>query len=132
MPDVERMVVLYLRASSDVQALISQRVATELPASPTWPMATVTLISGEERLRLQLDAQRIQVDAWGGTKAQANLLIRTLRAVLLQMPSVTHDAGIVSMVHTLVGPQWLPDDTVNPARPRYLADFEIVVHPLPS
>jgi hypothetical protein len=128
LPSIERLVVEYLRGSADVQALVNQRVSTALPTSPTFPLVSVLLVSGEERVQRHLDAATIQVDAWGGTKDQADLLARTVRAVLLEMPRA-HDTATVTAVITLVAPRWLPDETSEPSRPRYTADYQIVYHP---
>lgn len=133
LPDVEAVVTAHLRASAEVQDLTgggAPRVGTELYAGDTAALK-VTLISGEERLARHLDAARIQLDAYGGTKAQARTLIATARAVLVEMPS-THAGGVVTDIRTLVTPWWNPDTGFEPARPRYTADLEIVLHPTTS
>jgi hypothetical protein len=121
LPSVERLVVEYLRASTDVQALVNQRVSTSLPSSPTFPYVTLLLVSGGELARNHLDVVTLQVDAWG-------VLIRTVRAAMLQMPGV-HDGAVVSAVVTLVTPRWNPDDTVEPPKARYTCDMQVVLHP---
>jgi hypothetical protein len=128
LPSVERLVVEYLRASTDVQALVNQRVSTSLPSSPTFPYVTLLLVSGGELARNHLDVVTLQVDAWGGTREQADVLIRTVRAAMLQMPGV-HDGAVVSAVVTLVTPRWNPDDTVEPPKARYTCDMQVVLHP---
>ena len=128
LPDVERAVVQFLRASSDVSALVSQRVSTELPGSPTYPYVTVRLITGAEIIREHFDAQQIQVDCWADSKASAALLARTVRAAVLTMRSATHDQSVVTQVVTLTTPSWLPDTEVTPPRPRYTFDVQVFIH----
>jgi hypothetical protein len=92
-----------------------------------YPLASVLLVSGEERVRNHLDAATVQIDAWGDTREQADTLARTIRAVLLEMPG-QHQGGVVTAVITLVAPRWLPDETVEKPRPRYTMDMQIVYH----
>jgi hypothetical protein len=128
LPSLERLIVEYLRGVAEVQALVSQRVSLSLPSSPTYPLVSILLVSGEERVQRHLDAATIQVDVWGGTREQADVLARTVRAALLEMPRA-HDTATVTAVLTLVAPRWLPDELAVPPRPRYTADYQIVYHP---
>lgn len=130
--DVERLVVLYLREHSDVQAQVAQRVSTEIPTSPTWPLVTVLLLGGEEGSHGWLNAPTVQLDSWGPDgatgKATALTVARTVWAAMKAMPGV-RQGGVVSHVETLSLPRWLPDDEVTPPRPRYSQDARIYVHP---
>lgn len=130
LPDVEALVVECERAHTSITALVGTRVATELPAGVGQAL-TVLLVTGEELIRDHLDEQIVQLSAWGGTKAEANLLVRTARAVLLAAPDSTHARGVVTHVRTVAPPRWLPDDTISPTRPRYIADMGVTVHPHP-
>lgn len=128
LPDVEALVVAYLKADASVAAIAGTRVSTKL--AEAYPRVNVTLITGREVVREHLDEQHLQVDAYADDKADANLLARTVRAVLLNAPSVPHARGVVTHVRTITPPRWLPDETAND-RPRYLAEYGITVHPHP-
>ena len=129
--DVEALAVDHLRAHASVAALVGTRVATELPASPTWPFLTVSLVGGIEKLANHLDEQYLDVMAWADSKTSANLLIRTARAALIEARTTSHARGVVTDVRTSSTPRWMPDDAVDPPRPRYHASFAVTCHPHP-
>lgn len=131
LPDPEVVAVGVLRGSSDITDLIGTRVGTELYAG-TGAALQITLVDGTERVRLHLDAVRLQVDAWGGTKAEAQTLAATARAVLLAAGGTVTATAVITDARTLIRPHWLPDPEFSPPRPRYSADYELVLHPLPS
>lgn len=135
LPNVERLCVDWLRTHASISALVGTRVHTELPplaeGAPLRDTLTVSLVAGTEVVREHFDASLVQLLAWGETKASANLLVRTARAAMLEMPTADHDLGVVTQVRTSVGPRWFPDDSVSPPHPRYHADFGVWVHPHP-
>lgn len=130
LPDVEALVREYLAGHASVSALVGSRVSTELP-SGTGQALTILLVTGEEIVRDHLDEQIVQLSAWGGTKAEANLLVRTAWAVLLAAPDSDHARGVVTHVRTVAPPRWLPDDSLTPVRPRYVTDMGVFAHPHP-
>lgn len=127
LPSTEVLVVAHLKASADVTALVGVRVGTELYAGAD-PAVWITMVTGDERVRRHLAAAIIDVRSYGGTKAQADVLTRTVHDVLHQMPG-THAQGVVSGVRCLTLPSWLPDEGFTPPRPRYVGSYEIVAHP---
>lgn len=127
--DTEALAVDWLRAHASVSALVGTRVATELPAAPAWPFLTVSLVAGVEKFPEHLDEQYLDLQAWGATKASANLLIRTARAALIEARFGSHARGVVTDVRTISTPRWMPDDAVSPPRPRYLAELSLTAHP---
>ena len=131
LPSAEVLAVAHLRSSADVSAIAGTRIGTELYAGSD-PAVWVSLVSGEERVRNHLAAPVMDVRSYGGTKGQADLLARTVHAVLHAMPETSHAAGVVTGVDTLTLPFWLPDDDFSPARPRYVGTYQLYVHPLPS
>ncbi len=132
LPDVEALTVAYLLAHSSIAALVGTRVSAELPPNPVFPCVTLTLITGTEVVRQHFDESVVQAMAWDDDRQGANLLGRTLRAALLEMPDSDHARGVVTHVRTLAGPRWFPDDSVAPPQPRYHAgDFGVFVHPHP-
>lgn len=129
LPDVEALCVDYLKAHASIVALTTGRVSPELPARPAFPYLTVSLVAGTEVIGDHLDESLIQLAAWANDKTAANLLIRTARAALLEAPESSHARGVITGVRTLVTPHWFPDDVATPARPRYLCDMGVTVHP---
>lgn len=130
LPSTEALVASYLRASSDVTALIGTRIGTELYAG-TAGAVWLSLVTGSEQVRNHLITSVVDVRSYGGSKADADLLARTVHAVMHDMPG-TRPTGVVTGVDTLTIPAWSPDDGFEPARPRYLATYAVTVHPLPS
>ena len=128
-PDVEALAIGYLKAHASITPLVGTRVSSVLPANPTYPYLQVILVAGVEKSPGHLDEAYLQVDAWGTTRDEANLLIRTVRAVLLVSPTVTHTRGVVAYARTVSPPRWVPDDTVTPPRPRYTIDLSMSLHP---
>lgn len=128
LPDVEALLVAYLKAASAVTAIVGTRVSTELDDG--FPRVNLTLVTGREIVATHLDEQQVQVDAYANDKATANLLARTVRAVLLAAAGV-HSRGVVTGVRTITPPRWTPDDSVTPPRPRYLFEVGVTLHPNP-
>lgn len=125
--DAELLAVNYLRGRAEISAIVGTRVSTELPSSPTWPYLTVTRLGGTADHLGWVDAARLQVDAWGTSKANASLLARTALAALREMPG-SHALGVVSNVTQDLGLAWAPDDVSD--RPRYLFGVVVYTHPL--
>lgn len=122
--------VAYLKSVADVTALATGGIGTELYAG-TNPGVWLSLVTGGESVRNHLITPVIDVRSYGGTKAQADLLARTVHAALLDAPG-THASGVVTDVETLTLPAWSPDDGFETPRPRYLASYRLTVHPLPD
>ena len=130
LPSVETLTVAYLKASVDIAAIVGTRIGTELYAGTT-PAIWLSHVTGDERFRNHLVSQMVDIRSYGGTKADADLLARTVHAVMHDMPG-SHAAGIVTAVETTAMPAWSPDDGFNPPRPRYLGTYAVTLHPLPS
>lgn len=127
LPSAEVLLVAYLKASPDVTALVGTRIGTQLYAG-TDPAIWLSLVTGSERVRNHLVAPVLDVRSYGGTKGQADVLARTVHAVLHDMPG-SHAQGVVTDVATLTLPSWLPDDGFDPPRPRYVGTYALTVHP---
>lgn len=135
-PDLEDVVGDHLRNHPDIVALDAKVVGTSLGAS-TAPWVRVSI----------LDAPRIgpidhlvdtymQFDCFSGTnvakslgaQAQVNLLARTVRAVLNDLPNTDFDDVVVTGVNVNRGPR-MADDTVEPAREHIPVTVSIYSHP---
>jgi hypothetical protein len=129
LPDVEAVVIGYLKASSSVTAIVpAARIRGMLPAGPPWPFLTVHRVGGAPSVEQWLDSARIEVQAWSDSAPQANLLARTVRAALHNMTGV-YTGGVVTGVDDDVGPQMVPADDLTPAPFRYVATYTVHAHP---
>ena len=129
--DVERILSQFLRSSSAVTNLVGQRVYSALPKECEWPAVRLTRVGGGPvTVPPRLDLARIQIDVWGGTKAQARIICATVLAVAVtDLPGVyDNGAAVVSAVRSNVS-RYQPDTTFTPSRPRYLAELGIYSHP---
>lgn len=131
LPNVESLVVAVLKADDDLDALVGERIGTELYAGSA-AAVQVHLITGDEIVRDHLDGAHVQIDGWGGSKLDAINVIRTARAVLLAYSGVVSGIGVMSGAETITTPQWLPDEAFTPPRPRYVCDMRVYAHPLSS
>lgn len=141
LPDAEKTVSAYLRARSEVTALVGDRVYTAIPNSPTFPLVRLTRVGGTpvHSRPLWVDEALIQVDVFGtvpgetgsGGRRQIHQIAETCRAALVEMADTAHDEAVVDGVS--FGPfSWLPDDTYTPARPRFLFDVTVHLHVKPA
>ena len=127
-PDAERVLAAWLRAQPEVAALVAERVYTAFPrrATPD-PLVLVRRFGGEPPIPspLVLDLANVQADAYGGNKAQAWELAATVRWVC-----ATRARGTTSGPTVLVrAVRFLPDESFNPPRPRYVCDLDLYIRP---
>ena len=128
-PDIEQMVSSFLRDQPEATDILGDRIYTEIPQSPTWPLARITLIDGAPTDRIGwLNSPLLQIEVWGGPKATAYTACATLTALMRRMRG-THDLGVVTETEVVSSPTWRPDDTFKPAKPRYIAQVRLWVHP---
>lgn len=138
-PNVEALVVHFLRDQPEVAAIVGDRVYTELPPKAEFPLVRVHVyyerpVGGSNPL--WLTAHDVQVDAYGGPKATAWRLAETCRAALTARMSgrleygtgATATTGVVTDVQ-VTGLRDMPDDSYTPARPRFLFTATPYVHP---
>lgn len=106
---------------------VAGRIATELPAHPTYPAVLITRVSGQE-IWPALDEPVIAVDVYGTGKRSAKQLMQTIRGAILAISNdIVPEGVLVSAVEEL-GPQWLPDTVPVPPVPRYTARFRVITH----
>lgn len=128
-PNVEALVSAFLREQTEVIALLGDRVYTSLPKNPEWPAARVVVIDeAPAGSPLWLVGAVIQVDAWGGTKADAWRIANTCRAAIDRRLVGAHPEGVVTGV-TLGGLLDEPDEDFTPAKPRWLFTSTVHAHP---
>ena len=140
LPDIERMVSNYLRANTDVTALVGTNIYTVMPKNAAgdpernipakFPLVIARRITGSPIFSrpLRFDQARIQVDCYGGSKALAWQTAATIAAALSEDFLGIHSEGVA--LDTQVGAlQDLPDDTLDPPQPRWILDVVITARP---
>jgi hypothetical protein len=148
LPDVEQLVADFLLDQAEILEFFdlavdnngnpianpkTDRVYTELPSTARWPAVRVSRFTGTPRPgRIAwLDQAFLQIDAFGGPKKLARRLGETCRAALDQRLPGVHALGVVTGVRTLSF-GYHPDDTYQPARPKYDFVAVITLHPNPD
>ena len=130
LPDAERLASAFLRGHVGVSALVGDRVYTAYPANAgTAPLVLVQRVGGAPPIArpLVLDRATLQLDAYGGTKAQAHELVATVLDALSELAGVRPEGTVAGRE---LGPiRWQPDETFTPHRPRYVADVTLYVRP---
>lgn len=136
-PDGELIVGAFLRTHADVVAL-DTRIVGETPAktadgwvklvqlgAPSDPSSTVEHLIA---FTFQLDCYASEPGIDGSQQKEAALLGRTIRAVLMVMPSATHSGATVSRVR-INGDARVPDPSVaEPARERRILTITVWMH----
>jgi uncharacterized protein DUF3168 len=128
--DIESALVAWLRADTATASLCSGRIYSALPREPTFPALRVTRVGGAppHDRPLTHDGPLIQLDAWGGTKAQASQLVEAARSRIADAYSRDLGAGIVVGRVAWSNLSYDPDTSYSPARPRFRADALLTHH----
>lgn len=124
LPDVEQAVIDFLTADVEVTA----DVGSEVPVEPSYPLAVVERIGGvpndvEPRW---LDRASVRVRVQGETKAEAHDAAAACEASLFTMRGLQANGAVVSGVRSVIGLQWLPDES---GQPQYVFQVAIAAHP---
>lgn len=134
-PDIEDAAVVFLRSYAPLVAL-GAIVGTTLPtgptwvANPTWPVVVVTLQGGPVDAHGWVAHPRFQIDSWADTQKKARDAAFTTVAGWFDLAGV-HSGVTIAVPDDAIlsGPRWLPDSSVPTARPRYITDAYLTVHP---
>jgi hypothetical protein len=129
--DTERLLSSWLRTQPEIVALVEDRVYTENPNRAVFPLLKLNQIAGNPVFSrpLYLDESLIQLDAYGGPKVQARLIIDTTRELLAErFPGDHPGVGVVTGVN-FGDLTYLPDDGYAPPKPRWIALASIYTHP---
>lgn len=130
--DIEVLVGTFLRGQDAVTGLVDDRVYTDLPHKPKFPLVLITRTGGRLLYRNWLEAIDVEIGAYGGThKAAFNLA----QACLISMSSAlvgAHTEGVVTKVSAdAVAYEPDPDsaDQDGHSRPRYTVSATVTAHP---
>lgn len=129
LPDAELLVSDWLRAHSDLDPILGNKIFTALPAGVSYPCLVIRRLGGVPVVRQHLDRARIQCDIWGRTKYEARTAAAAVQAALHEMPAATHALGVVTGVEDDLGLTWSEDPASN--RPRYTFGVLVYLHPTP-
>lgn len=133
--DVEQIASAYLRSRTEVTDLVADRVWTEIPNLPTFPLVKLTRVGGGPAgAPAHLDRAIVQIEAYGGTKYEARRLAATCAAVLDSHEVAGTDLHGGYVTGSEPGSlRYLPDEETRTskenARPRYLLEVVLLVHP---
>lgn len=89
LPDVVSLTITGLLAQPAVTAIVGTRIYDRIPASPTYPLLSVVVVSDDEAAEAALGFARVQVDCWGRGSSQSNA--QEARNLALTVRSVTRD-----------------------------------------
>lgn len=131
LPEVEGLVRTFLEGRTEMVALVGSRVYTALPKDVVFPAVRVTQFDDIKITQRPLWVVRssMQVEAWGGTKAQAFTAAATAQACLADGLEGVHVRGVVTGV-TFGAMRDLPDVAYSPAKPRWLFTAYVTSHPV--
>lgn len=118
--DAEALAVSWAKDDPDINAIVQGRVATNLPASPTFPFLTVFRIGGRtDAVQYLSDRAYLQWDCYASAGANkpdlrtASLLARTLvsKANNFQglITPAAGEAGVVMGFEIITGPRRVPE-----------------------
>ena len=129
LPDVEALLVAFLKGHPDVTALCHGRVYTDLPAKPTWPAVRLWRLSGDVPHRQYLGRPHVQVEAWGADLAhrgQTRELAATVQAALVDDLPGLHPLAAVGEVRTVLDIFCLTDPDTR--QPYFVAEYALTLH----
>jgi hypothetical protein len=127
--DAQALVSQFLRSRSEITTLVGQRVYSHIPANDAaYPLLRVVRIAGAPVYSVPFffDEAWFQIDAFGGTTAQAWTLAATTQAVLTELPSYSTNLGLVTGVRFGSFAEQ-DDDNFSPPKPRWRFDFTAFV-----
>jgi len=126
LPDVESMVVEFLKANSAVDAIADGRVYGELPPQVVFPAVAVLLVSDDVPIEWRLTGTWVQVDCFGTTRLEARTLARVALSQMVAWTGVV-SGGVISSVSTIIGVRHIGEPIDN--RPRYQFAVRVHAHP---
>lgn len=121
LPSAAAMVVAGLKADPDLAAIHGGRVGTKLHA--TLPAIRVQRVGGTVP-EVWEDQPVMQIECWAPDEGAADLLVRTVLAVL---PSLRGASLRTYQIES--GPYWAPDDPSLSSNARYIITARLLTTP---
>lgn len=129
-PNMEALVSAFLRDQPEMTDLVGERIYTAIPKDATYPLVRVVqLLDTPAGAPLYAVAFEMQVEAFGGSKADAWRIASTARALIdARLLGDYPGFGVVngSTPGALLD---LPDEDFTPAKPRWLFSSTIYGRP---
>ena len=128
-PDVEGAFRDYLRAETQVTAIVGNRAFFGVPVNAgesSYPMLVVSRVGGgdDPSADVPMDQALVQIDAWGevdgkgfGDKTSCRALANAVRRACRKIRSATTQSGVILYGAVVQSDLWLPDPDTR--RPRY-------------
>lgn len=133
LPDVETVVVNFLKASADVAALVADRVSTRVPVDPVYPLIRISRVGGtlSTNYLTYLDIARIQVDVIGEgepnpDEVETEHISGVVEVVLLRDLPGVYDEMTVTDVAEILGRVSVADEVTS--NPRYFFEVAVSCH----
>lgn len=132
LPDAEQLIIGWALTVDALTDLVGTRIYTETPADPTFPMVRIVRFGGGpvSTNPAWLDRATMQVDVFGGRKVTARQIAATFAAHADANLVGPHDLGVVTAV-AVGGLRWEPDQSYDKAKPRYVVELDVWLHPSP-
>jgi uncharacterized protein DUF3168 len=132
MIDVEALITTYLRAQTEIVALVADRVYSDMPHERTYPLVLVTRVGGSHIYKNHLEEADVEISAYGGTHKQAYTLAYTCLSTMASGIVGSHQDGVVTKVKGIAvsySPEPDSQDPQGHARPRVLLSATVTAHP---
>lgn len=132
-PFIEKVLGDYLRGRSDVSAITGTRVATKTPPTLDDPWIRITLLDDPPVGKSTADhliAFYADIECFAGRKgsrSEANLLARTVRAALGEIKDGEYTETVISGAR-VEGSRPRPDTIFEPTMDRYIVTATIWAH----
>lgn len=129
-PNMEALVSAFLRDQAELTDLVGDRIYTAIPKDATYPLVRVVqLLDTPAGAPLYAVGYEMQVEAFGGSKAEAWRIASTARA-LIDVRLLGDYPGFGVVNGTTPGALLdLPDEDHKPAKPRWLFSSTIYGRP---
>lgn len=124
LPDLDAVLVSFLKNDSSLSPLHGGRVGTQLAAGDD-PAVRTSSLGGTQPWPWEA-IQEFQIEWWGGDQGQSKLLARTGEAVIYGLIGPITN-GWIRGVEVALGQLWSPDDITG--RARYITQIRITVYP---
>lgn len=129
-PNMEGLLSAFLREQVEVVDDVADRVYTSIPKDPTYPLVRVTqLLDTPNGAPLYAVAYQMQVEAFGGSKADAWRIASNCRAAIDARLSGDYPGWGVVNGSTPGSLLDLPDEDFTPAKPRWLFTSTVYARP---
>jgi hypothetical protein len=128
-PDLEKVVVAALRASTSLDGTFADRISTRLPPEPTYPYLTLRQTGASRPVERWLVGATVEFVVWGAVDGEpaARAAANLAESVVLGLVG-PYDAAVVSGVEPVIGPRNVTDPETG--RPRYIFEVRVFAHPV--